>query len=247
MSFIDEQDQDPKFTLTYYLKDISMANEQEDLFGELNSPMTASTKGGIPPSSSNEPNSVVDNPFEGMERVPSPEEANSSMLESLMYSSEIDPEELAKKEAELFIPTGEYVWYSANKEKAALTVAYRTIPQDKDSRDITARKGKPELGRSIWNVYGMVKNIETGRTGRFSFQCSPDQRYRRDAQGNITSPPEVDQLSKTYATWSMFFYQKYERKPKNEGEVLDLIKSTLYSMRITQGQRGNFLGGVKSL
>lgn len=183
------------------------------------------------------------NPFP----TPLDEEENISQddeISKLFYSSKVDTRALADAQAELHLERGDYLW-----EAASLKISYGSNPLDKDPADFFARNGMPEKGRCTIHVSGAVKPRDPkGRGGRFMFTVSPDKRYRRDQEGNLLDPLELDMFSKPWLMLTEFFFQKNERQIRSEGEIIDLLRSCLYYMYITKGKNGgNFLNQFKEL
>jgi len=207
-----------------------MPTPEQELFGaDLNDPLS-----GLLPESEQEVVSM-NNPF------PEPTESGPDLdkfnyLDALAKAS-IDPEALAKKEQELYLPTSTYLW-----REGKCTVRISSNDSDKSPSDVLYSHNK---GRCMFNVFGIVVSQDTKHTGRFSFSCSPDTRKRRDNTGKMQE--ESDLVSKNYALVTDLFFQKYERKPSTELEVVVFLESGLYSMYVTRGQRGNFLNQLKAL
>jgi len=186
----------------------------------------------------------MDDPFKEAKEV------DSSDIFATLLKQPIDPEELAKKEQALFLDSGTYVWDGG---KCSIRKSFNdndVSPTDLAQRAYAATKDvKFNRGRCYFRVSGIVVNRDTGAKGRFdNWSFSPDERLRRKSDGTLYEPVEADQASKAYAMLTRFFFEKYDRKPSHDGEVLELVESGLYAMYITRGRNGgNYLNQLREL
>jgi hypothetical protein len=151
------------------------------------------------------------------------------------------PEHVAKLEANLSIPAGQYCWDTLNG-KLTLQVRKRYIASDTEPHDCSHE------GRLIYNVSGICKPVQEGRSGRFMFDISPDLRYRYDKEGARIQPLTSDFLNDNWAKFTKLFFVKYERNPEGTREVLTMVEQGKYFMYITRSNNGtNFLGSLKGM
>jgi hypothetical protein len=192
----------------------------------------------------NNESAEMDDPFKDAKEV------DSGDIFATLLTQPIDPEELAKKEQVLFLESGTYVWDGG---KCTIRKSFNDNdinPSDLAQRAYAATKEvKYNRGRCYFRVSGIVVNKDTGAKGRFdNWTFSPDERFRRDRNGALLEPVEADMASKAYALITRFFFEKTDRKPTHDGEVIALVESGLYSMYITRGKNGNnYLNQLREL
>jgi len=164
------------------------------------------------------------------------EEGTSDDLLAALGKSEIDAEELSKQEAELYLEAGDYFFLRGHN------VAVSVIAKDKNPKDVL------QHGRTMINVSGQVQHSATSKRGMFRFTFSPDMRYQKDKDGNIKEPPTYDMFFQTYLKVTSFYFKKYESKPKNQADLVTMLKKGSFLMYISRGkQGGNFLGQFKEM
>ena len=181
------------------------------------------------------------------ETIPSHNEV-TELEDDDVLSLDIDQEELSKLEAELCLAAGVYIW-----DKVP---TIRRVYSDKDSQpsDLMQQMYKStgdtkyNKGRLIVNVSGLVINRETLKKGRFQFGFSPDYREYTNKETGAKSG-EADPLSKTYASLTTFYFQKYEKKIKNVKDILTMLEECTYTMYITMSKttNSNYLGRLQKL
>ncbi len=184
----------------------------------------------------NNENSVeMDNPF--------PSKGNGELDEDFI----LDPQRTKSLEDNLSLPAGQYKWNKervaeATKETVNPTIRKRYIEDDKEIGDLSSN------GRLVYNVSGIVAPAQEGRKGRFSFDISPDIRYKRDDEGNISQPKTNDFANDNWAKCSKLYFSKYDGSPKGTRDVLDMLQQGMYFMYITLSKNGgNFLGNMKGM
>lgn len=168
------------------------------------------------------------------------EEASPDELLAALANATIDAEELARQEAELYLEAGDYYFLKGH------TVTISSNSKDKAPKDILPH------GRTMVNVSGQVRNHATGKQGMFRFTFSPDMRYQREKDGNgnliVKQPQSYDMFFQAYLKVAEFFFKKFERTPKNQGELVAMLKAGSFLMYISRGkQGGNFLGQFKTM
>ncbi len=170
-------------------------------------------------------------PFKAEEATESSDEA----LIASILSTPTDPVQLGILENELFLDTGHYVWVDGKCE-------VRVNFSDKDiaQGDLAVQKGLKGKGRCYISLGGMVRNLATGKEGRFSsFGCSPDIRR---IEG------ELDMIAKNYLMVTSYFFKRFERKVSSPQEVVEFLGKGMYQLYITRGKSGgNFLNQLKDL
>jgi hypothetical protein len=172
----------------------------------------------------------LDNPFTPDGEVPSEDDVTLASI----LDTDIDPEELERKESALVLQSGNYTWVGE------VQVNFSYNDADKATTDIAQRKGFNK-GRMIWNISGQVQEKESKKKGRFNFTCSPDARKAKDSADD-------DFFSKNYALVTNAFFKVMERIPKKESEVVAFIQKKQYSMYVTLSRTGsNFLNRVNKL
>lgn len=164
------------------------------------------------------------------EWVSSPDNGSDVLNDSF----ELSPEEVAKVENELFLPSGSYRWSEGN-----MSVRRNFIPDDKSPSD------KSPEGRLVYNFSGMVEAVDGSRIGRYNgFGISPDARLAKTEAYR----DQMDFLTQNWAKATRLFFDKHERKPTTVGEVLQMLAQGLYYMYITRGKNGgNYLGNFTNM
>jgi|SRR6266702_299877 len=180
---------------------------------------------------------ALDDPFHDAEEVESDDELIAKTLDEL----EIDAEELGQREAEMYLESGTYRWY---EDKCSVKENF--YDDDKKDTDlmqkvfITTKNPQFDKGRVVYYVSGVVYNVKTLKRGRYTFPWSPDRRVREN--------DEDDNPTKNYPLITSYFFKKYERKPKTQKEIKNLITSCKYTMYITRGKNGgNYLNRFSDL
>jgi hypothetical protein len=169
-----------------------------------------------------------------IDTVPNP--FNSDMED---YALPLD--RVTRLEENLSIPGGQYHWDTLNG-KLMLTVRKRFITDDTEPQDCSRE------GRLIYNVSGICKPVQEGRSGRFMFDMSPDLRYRYDKSGVRIQPLTSDFLNDNWAKFTKLFFTKYERNPEGTREVLTMVEKGKYFMYVTLNSTGsNYLGSLKGM
>lgn len=164
------------------------------------------------------------------------EEGTSDDLLAALQKVEVNAEELSKQEAELYLEAGDYFFLRGH------SVTVSVIAKDKSAKDILSN------GRTMINVSGQVQHNATGKKGMFRFTFSPDLRYQKDKDGNVKEPPTYDMFFQTYLKVTSFYFKKYESKPKNQADLVNMVKKGSFLMYISRGkQGGNFLGQFKEM
>ncbi len=181
----------------------------------------------------NEESVELDNPF--------PTVGNGDSEDIFAEDFSLDPQRTKALEENLSLPAGQYMW-DKTESGLSLTIRKRYIEEDKEIGDLSSN------GRLMYNVSGIASPVQTGRKGRFSFDISPDIRYRRDEGGNIVQPRSNDFANDNWAKCSKLYFSKYERMPKGTKEVLEMLQQGMYLMYITLSTNGrNFLASIKGM
>jgi len=181
----------------------------------------------------NEESVELDNPF--------PTVGNGDSEDIFAEDFSLDPQRTKALEENLSLPAGQYRW-DKTESGLSLTIRKRYIEEDKEIGDLSSN------GRLMYNVSGIASPVQTGRKGRFSFDISPDIRYRRDEGGNIVQPRSNDFANDNWAKCSKLYFSKYERMPKGTKEVLEMLQQGMYLMYITLSTNGrNFLASIKGM
>jgi len=175
----------------------------------------------------------LDNPFPGV--------GNGDSEDIFTEDFSLDPQRTKALEENLSLPAGQYRW-DKTENGISLTIRKRYIEEDKEVGDLSI------CGRLVYNISGIASPVQTGRKGRFSFDISPDIRYRRDEEGNIAQPRSNDFANDNWAKCSKLYFSKYDRSPKGTKELLEMLQQGMYLMYITLSKNGgNFLGNMKGM
>lgn len=165
-----------------------------------------------------------------------PETDTPDDILAMLSAKELDGEALAKDQADLYLEAGDYFF------KKGHTVSIANNAKDRHAQDLLPH------GRTMVNVSGQVQHITSSKVGMFRFSFSPDKRYAKDQEGNIKQPETFDMFYQTWLKVNEFFFKKYERRAKNVGEVIAMLKSGSYLMYITRSkQGGNFFNSLKEM
>lgn len=178
----------------------------------------------------------LDDVFKGREVSNTDTEDISSIL-NFKHSAE----EAASLQADLFIESGEYVW-----SKTGVTFTSRFLDQDKHSNDIAQRTGNITKGRFLMIFSGGVVNRKNNKTYRYSITASPDVRFLKDKEGNLTETK--DNFSKHYAMMLDLYFNKYEKQAESPAQVAEMMKKAAYAMSLGRGTGQNtYFNGFKEL
>lgn len=130
----------------------------------------------------------------------------------------VNTEEIERGEAQLTLTKGLHRW----SKRPEVTYVFSDEPGK--HWDINSK------GRCIMTVSGRVKNKETNREHRFSFQYSPDRR--NDDNG------EEDFRTQNHRKLCAFFLSKNARRHTGEKELKEFLEAGKYWMYITVSKTG---------
>src|SRR6266567_2998508 len=153
----------------------------------------------------------------------------------------LTPEHTKALEENLSLPAGQYKW-DKTEQGLSLTLRKRYIEGDTEKGDVSSN------GRLVYNVSGVVDPVNGGKKGRFSFDISPDIRYKRNQEGNVIQPRSNDFSNDNWAKFSKLYFSKLDRLPLGTKDVLLCVQQGMYYMYISLSKNGgNFLGNLKSM
>ena len=145
-----------------------------------------------------------------------------------------DHESMAKAKAELFLPTGEYIWVDKPDVKPP-----SFLEKDKKRGDVSVK------GRCFINLFGKVESKDGLYTDYFRVSLSPDERKQKDSDGNALKKSDM-----FYQLWMKacdLYYDIYEEVHSKNSDIVHMLETGSYYMYITLGKKrgGNFLNGFK--
>ena len=212
---------------------MSVQRRQDELIEELTGTKVKQSKRENIPMAELTANETVDiNAYNMVETDDSTSEEETPVSLDRYENVLIDREELNKDQADLYLPTGDYIWRDRK-------MSVRIKEEDTSSKDIDKK------GRTTFSWFGKVESKDGSTEGVYYLTVSPDKRNRL-VDGRPGKEP--DTFYKNYLAADRLFFQVNERNAERFTEIIAFLDKEMYYMNITRGKNGgNFFQSFKKV